>query len=75
MNIRKNLETNVILIHGKDADPDQKWYPWLREEVEKLGFKFVAPKLPKADDPVLDEWLDEIDKIGPNENTIFVGHS
>lgn len=66
---------NVILIHGKDADPSLKWYPWLRKEVEKSGITFFAPKLPKADDPVLDEWLEKIDNLNPDENSILIGHS
>lgn len=65
----------VVLIHGKDTDPSQKWYPWLGEEVQKLGYKYVAPVLPKAADPIMDEWLAEIDKTNPDESTILVGHS
>jgi len=65
----------IVLIHGKDTDPSQKWYPWFGEEVEKMGYEFVAPILPKAADPVIDEWLAEIDKTRPDKNTILVGHS
>ena len=68
-------ELRVVLIHGKDTNPSQKWYPWLIAEVEKRGGKCFAPELPKANDPVLQEWLDEIDKIHPDENSILVGHS
>lgn len=65
----------VVLIHGKDADPSMKWYPWLKREVEKKGIEFIAPRLPHADDPRLDEWLKEINKSQPDEHTILVGHS
>jgi len=64
-----------MLMHGKDTDPTQKWYPWLKKEVEKKDIEFIAPKLPKADDPVLNEWLNEIEILNPNKNAIFVGHS
>lgn len=73
--IMYNSKINVILIHGKDTDPTKKWYPWLKQEIEKTGIEFLAPKLPKADDPILNEWLDEIEKLAPNENSILVGHS
>ncbi|MCK5319767.1 alpha/beta hydrolase [Candidatus Parcubacteria bacterium] len=75
MHTSNNSKINVILIHGKDTDPTKKWYPWLKKEVEKKGVKFIAPKLPKAEDPVLIEWLNEIENSKPDENTIFVGHS
>ncbi|MCK4650281.1 class I tRNA ligase family protein, partial [Candidatus Pacearchaeota archaeon] len=66
---------NVVLIHGKKMTSDDAWYPWFGEEVKKKGFEFVAPDLPKNNDPVLSEWLEELDKINPNKNTILVGHS
>lgn len=65
----------VILIHGKDSDPAQKWYPWLGNEMKKSNIEFIAPKMPKADDPILDEWLGEIDNLNPDENSILIGHS
>ena len=65
----------VVLAHGKDTDPSQKWYPWFGEEVKRLGYEYIAPAFPKASEPVMDEWLAEIDKTKPDENTILVGHS
>lgn len=66
---------NVVLIHGKDGNPADGWYFWLRKEVEKKGLKFVAPELPNSADPRLEEWLEEINKIKPDEETILIGHS
>lgn len=60
---------------GKDKTPDDAWYPWFGREVKKKGFEFVAPRLPKIHDPVLDEWLEELEKTKPDEETILVGHS
>lgn len=65
----------IILIHGKNTDPSRAWYSWLGEEVEKMGYEFVAPVLPKAADPVMEEWLAEIDKARPDDDTVLVGHS
>ncbi len=65
----------VVLIHGKDAGPKSKWYPWFGEEVKKMGYEFLAPTLPKPADPIMEEWLAEIDKVKPDENTILIGHS
>ena len=66
---------NVVLIHGKNTNPNNAWYPWLKKEVEKKGIEFITPELPNAEDPKADEWLREIDKTEPDENTILVGHS
>lgn len=65
----------VVLMHGKDTDPSQKWYPWFAEEIKKLCMDFVAPKLPNADDPDIDKWIEELDKTNPDKDTVLVGHS
>lgn len=65
----------IVLIHGKNTDPSQKWYPWLGEEVKKMGHEFIAPILPSSANPTLDDWLTQIDKTEPDENTILIGHS
>lgn len=65
----------IVLIHGKDTSPDEKWYPWFIRSVTELGISIVAPSLPKPKDPYLDEWVSELEKIEPNEDTILVGHS
>lgn len=65
----------IILIHGKDTSPSQKWYPWLGEELKKKGYNFIAPALPNSSNPAMSQWLLEIDKTDPDENTILIGHS
>jgi predicted alpha/beta hydrolase family esterase len=65
----------VILMHGKDATPEDKWYPWFKTACEREGWKFTAPVLPKSADPVLKEWVDELENCKPDEETVLVGHS
>jgi predicted alpha/beta hydrolase family esterase len=65
----------VILMHGKDATPENKWYPWFRDSMKDVGCDFIAPALPHADDPVMDEWLHELDNCASDEDTVLVGHS
>ena len=36
---------------------------------------FIAPTLPNADDPEINEWVNELGKVKPNKNSILVGHS
>ncbi len=65
----------VVLLHGKDTDPSQKWYPWFIKEVRSLSTECVAPVLPHPGDPILSDWLDEITATHPDDQTILVGHS
>lgn len=65
----------VILIHGKDADPDDKWYPWFREQLKKANVEVHIPKMPDSSEPKMNEWLSVIDDLHPDENTVLVGHS
>ncbi len=66
---------NVILMHGKNTNPSQKWYPWLKLRMAENNIDFTAPYLPNDDDPDIDEWMTELEKTNPNENSILVGHS
>ena len=71
----RGQKRRVIFMHGKDKDSSSAWYPWFGKEVERRGLEFVAPCLPKTHNPVLTEWLSELDKINPREDDILVGHS
>lgn len=65
----------VVLMHGKDTSPGEKWYPWFGNEMEKMGHTYVAPALPHSQDPIIDEWMEEIDTTEPDEHTVLIGHS
>gem|GEM_PF-205161 len=67
---------NAILLHGTGDSPDLFWFPYLKENLEKRGFKVWAPHLPNAEKPNLEDWLPFVLKGGTfNEETILVGHS
>lgn len=65
----------VVLIHGKNATPKDKWYPWFINQINKRKIEIVAPELPNPNDPEIDSWVNEIDRTKPDENTILIGHS
>ena len=67
--------SNVILMHGKNTNLREKWYPWLAEKMKKNNIKFTAPKLPNADDPEINEWMSELEKVKSNQNSVLIGHS
>jgi predicted alpha/beta hydrolase family esterase len=62
-------------MHGKNINPSEKWYPWFKEEMEKKGIQVQVPILPKSDEPVLDEWLNILGELNPDEKTVLLGHS
>lgn len=65
----------IILFHGLNSNPTEKWYPWLAEETRELGWRCIIPALPHSNDPQVSEWTNEIDKLRPDEDTVVVGHS
>jgi predicted alpha/beta hydrolase family esterase len=70
----KKLKAIIVPGNG-DADPNGKWSPFIKRELQKIGIKVTNIKYP---DPVLARskyWLPFIKKIGADENTILIGHS
>jgi len=67
----------IILIHGWEGSPRGNWFPWLANELEKLGHQVCAPQMPNANHPKMAEWIEYLKKIiGPaDENVFLVGHS
>ena len=67
----------VYIIHGWGGSPENSFFPWLKEELDKKGFEVNILAMPNTDFPNIDEWVSYLAnevKIY-NENTIFVGHS
>lgn len=62
-------------MHGKDATPADKWYPWFAEQVRGKGYEFAAPALPNASDPDMQAWQEALNDLVPDVDTILVGHS
>ena len=37
--------TKVFLIHGSHGSPEENWFPWLKQELEKAGLEVIVPEL------------------------------
>ncbi len=67
----------AILVHGWGDSPQKNWFPWLRSELEKNGFKIIAPQLPESEEPRIETWVPALAvAVGEADaDTYFVGHS
>jgi predicted alpha/beta hydrolase family esterase len=69
---------NALILHGAGNDHTGNWFPWLKTELENLGYKVWSPDLPDSDIPNKKNWLKTIfankEWIFDSES-IIVGHS
>lgn len=67
----------IVLIHGYKATSNSNFFPWLKEELRKLGHDVFAPDLPNPETPDPEEWTKAlVESVGPiDDETIVVGHS
>lgn len=71
---------NALILHGTDFGKEQKqrfnnWFPWLKEELEKLGYEAWVPELPEAWHPDLERYWSFLKGFDFNEESIIIGHS
>lgn len=67
----------AIVIHGAYGYPNENWFPWLKVELEKLGFETAVPKFPTPNGQEPGTWLSVLDGAMPkfSGDTIMIGHS
>jgi uncharacterized protein len=68
---------NIFIIHGTESSPQSNWIPWLKSELNKLGYQAIAPQFPTPQNQSLDSWMEEFKNYEYllNENSIVIGHS
>ncbi|MDR3558063.1 MAG: alpha/beta fold hydrolase, partial [Candidatus Pacebacteria bacterium] len=73
----KSKPCKVLLIHGFEGNPDSCFSPWLKTELQKLGYEVHAPSLPNSDHPNFEEMMAVLEKeiAGFGENDMVIGHS
>ena len=69
--------TAIFIFHGTGGHPEENWFPWLKQKLEKLGCNVIVPKFPTPENQTLENWLKVLKnyKKSYNEDTILIGHS
>jgi uncharacterized protein len=67
----------AFIIHGAFGSSKENWFPWLRQNLSKLGIDVIVPDLPTPQGQTVDIWMHMIDKHVKDldEGAIFIGHS
>ncbi len=69
--------TKAILIHGVGGSPQENWFPWLKDKLEKLGLTVIAPQFPSDSRHNLSSWMSEFGRWtnSVDAETMMIGHS
>lgn len=67
--------TRVFIIHGAGGSPNGNWFPWLKQELEKIGFVVIVPTFPTPEGQNLKNWRKVMKTYTIEKEDIFVGHS
>lgn len=68
----------ALILPGWYGNPKNDWYPWLKRELERRGYRVFLPDLPTAhtDLPDMDRQLRFIEQsVTIDKDTTVVGHS
>ena len=71
------MKGRVFIVHGWGSNPESDWFPWLSQELLKLDYEPVTPKMPKTNDPRIASWINKLNTVvGPiRQSDVFIGHS
>lgn len=66
-----------FLIHGSYGNPNENWFPWLKDYLESMGHQVITPIFQTPNNQSLESWTEEFKKYESqiDEDTIFIGHS
>ncbi len=67
----------AFIIHGWEGKPEEGWFPWLENTLEKEGWQVSVPAMPHPILPTLPDWLATLSGVvgKPDEHCYFIGHS
>ena len=70
------MEEKYIIIHGSFGSKDGNWFPWLKDELERLNKSVIVPQMPVGvGNQNFENWANVLDELKIDENTIIIAHS
>lgn len=70
---------SALIIHGTEGYPEENWFPWCKQQLEKHDYHVVVPQFPSP--PVvpanIEEWFEVLSEYQAsfNQDTLIIGHS
>ncbi len=67
---------NACIFHSYGSTPNHFWYPYIKDELEKIGYEVWLPKLPKSNNPDLKYQLPFVlDNHKYSKDRVIISHS
>lgn len=68
---------HAFIFHGTDGYPEENWFPWMKSELAKMGYKTIVPQFPTPQGQTPEKWMSVFKQYEDllNEDTILIGHS
>lgn len=71
------MNKQIFIITGFGSNPKMFWFPWLKNQLEDLGYTVNVPRMPTPLNPKIKKWTSYLSSVIKNvdEDTYFIGHS
>lgn len=67
----------AFIIHGIGGTPQENWFPWVKSQLEQIGYKVFIPQFPTPEGQNLEKWLKTFKDYEQycGDESIIIGHS
>ena len=69
------MNIKVVILPGRYGKPHHNWFPYVQRKLAALDIEVVNIEFPTPTANRARTWLNFIETLGTDENTILIGHS